>query len=423
MTSNLFRQTFTYTIINILDKAIPFLIIPILTRIISKEGIGYYTLYQTLFNISIPLLTLSIDSAILVNYYKQGKEEFNKYFSTGIFLSLAVYVLGGSLGFILSSPLSKLFGLPVGWIQITMVVVLLQFFSQLRKNLWRVKREALKYGSYSIPLTFTKNVLGLALVFYSDLGWKGIILGHLVGQLLFSIYAIYTFIKEGYLIKYYKTSFISDLLKFGGPISIHKIGAWLSNALNKILLNTIIGVAATGSYGVAATFGIIITVIGDAVSKAYVPYLYEKLKTFNEKTAIQLVKLIYGYYGFYFAITIIISIIGYYGVGQIFGSQYLDTKVFILPIVLAATINALYKIHVDFISFTKKTHLIAAATITSGILNIFVAYWFITKYGIIGAAYSAATIQLLTYVIILFLSNKQFHLPWLYFLYTRKQTE
>ena len=418
--SKLFKQTFAYTIVNILDKAIPFLIIPILTRIISKEGIGYYTLYQTLFNILIPFLTLSIDSAILVNYYKHSKEAFAKYFSTGIYLSLAIYIIGLTAGFIFSSSLSILFGLPIAWVQITMVIVLLQFLSQLRKNLWRVKREPVKYGYYSVPLTLTKNILGLLLVFYTDLGWKGIILGHFIAQLFFSVYALITFINEEFLKKQFINGYIKDMLKFGGPISIHRIGAWLSGALNKILLNTIIGVAATGSYGVAATFGVIVTVIGDAVTKAYVPFLYEKLKEFNEKTAIQLVKLIYGYYGFYIIITFIIFIIGYYGVGIIFGQQYLDTKEFILPIILAAMINALYKIHVDFISFTKKTYMIAGTTITSGILNIFVAFQLISTYGIIGAAYSALIIQFFTYIVIFYISNKQFKLPWGYFLYKLK---
>jgi len=282
------------------------------------------------------------------------------------------------------------------------------------------KREALNYGYYSVPLTLTKNILGLFLVFYTNLGWKGIILGHLIAQVFFSVYALITFVREEYLKKYINKEYISDLLKFGGPISVHKIGVWLSNALNKILLNTIIGVAATGSYGVAATFGIIVTVIGDAVTKAYVPFLYEKLKTYNEKTAVQLVKLIYGYYGFYLVITILISFLGYFGVGIIFGQQYADTRTFVLPIILAATINALYKIHVDFISFIKKTYMIAATTITCGILNIFVAHWFITAYGILGAAWSAVIIQFLTYIVIFYLSNRQFKLPWGYFIFTKK---
>ncbi|BBE16225.1 polysaccharide biosynthesis protein [Aquipluma nitroreducens] len=414
--TKLFKQTFTYTIINILEKSMPFLIMPILTRVISKDGMGYYTLYQTLFNILIPILTLSIDSAILVNFYKQSKESFPKYFSTGIYFSLAIYLIGLITGITFSESLSKLFGLPTIWIQLTMVIVLLQFFSELRKNLWRVSRQPLQYGYYSVPLTFSKNIIGLIFVFYFGYGWEGIILGHFIGQIIFSIYGIISFIKEGYIQKCVEIDSIKDMIKFGVPISIHRIGAWLSNALNRVLLNSIIGVAATGSYGVGATFGVIITVIGDAISKAYVPFLYEKLKIFNEKTSVQLVKLIYGYYGFYLILTFIMFIVGYYGVGLIFGEKYLDTRAFVFPVILSATINGLYKIHVDFISFTKKTYLIAATTISSGLLNIFIANRLISSHGIIGAAYSAVIIQFLTYIVILYISNKKFKLPWLYFI-------
>lgn len=418
--SKLLKQTFVYTVINFFEKAIPFLIIPILTRVISLEGIGYYTLYQTLINILIPFLTLSIDSAILVKYYKLNLETFSNYFSTGVLLALIIYLFGVIIGFVFSDSLSKLFGLPTEWVQITMVIVLLQFFSNLRTNLWRVKKEVLKFGYYLIPLTLAKNIIGLIFVFYTDLGWKGVILGHLLAQSAFSGYAIFLFLKEGYLNTKFSKFYVLDLIRFGGPISIHRIGAWLSNALNRIFLNMILGVYATGSYGVAATFGIIITVIGDAVTKAYVPFLYERLKDFNDKTAFMLVKLIYAYYGFYFLISALLSFIGYYGVALIFGEQYADTKYFVIPIVVSSLINALYKIHVDFISFTSKTYIIASITILSGLMNVFVAYWLILNFGILGAAWSTVVIQFFTYFCVLYYSNKQFDLPWLYFVSTKK---
>ena len=44
--SKLLRDTASYSIINILDKAIPFLIMPIISRVLTKEDMGYYSLYQ-----------------------------------------------------------------------------------------------------------------------------------------------------------------------------------------------------------------------------------------------------------------------------------------------------------------------------------------------------------------------------------------
>jgi O-antigen/teichoic acid export membrane protein len=83
--AKLFQHTVIYTGINIFDKTIPFLIIPILTRLISKEEIGLYTLYQTLFQILIPILTLSIDNTIIINYYKQNKRISQITFQQGWF--------------------------------------------------------------------------------------------------------------------------------------------------------------------------------------------------------------------------------------------------------------------------------------------------------------------------------------------------
>jgi O-antigen/teichoic acid export membrane protein len=292
-----------------------------------------------------------------------------------------------------------------------MVNVLLQFFTQLRKNLWRIKKQPLKYGYFSIPLTFSKNIIGLIFVYYY-FGWEGIIIGHLISQLFFSIIAIYSFIKSKLLsFKYFK-KYTKDMLTVGVPISIHKIGTWLSTALNRVYINNFIGATATGVFGISATFGTIITVIGDAINQAYAPYLYERLKTFNKNTQIQLVKLISYYYLFYFLVAFLIFLTGYYGVQIIFGDSYIEARKYVFPLVLTATINALYKIHVNFIFFTKKTFIISRITILCGALNIGLAYFSIKFYGMLGAAYSGLIIQVLIYLLILFFSYKEYKLPW-----------
>jgi len=409
-----------YALINIFDKSIPFIIIPILTRIISKEEMGNYTLYQALFQILIPILTMSFDSAILINFYKLKKQAFNKYFSTGIILTIFFYFSIATLGFVFSGVLSRLFALPVLWIQVTMAIVLLQFFSQLIKNLWRAEEKPIKYGSYSIPLTLSKNLLGLFFVLYLNYSWEGIILGHFCGQFIFSIIAIIYFIKNKYLQSTFQKVYIKDLFKISFPISIHRISTWFGTVLNRLIINFFLGKAATGSYGIGAVFSVIVTVIGDAVNQAYVPHLYNKLKTLNSKTEKHLVKLTYVYYSFYILLFFTIYAIGYFGVGFIFGSAYNDTKSFIFPLILSATVNGLYKIHVNYILFTKKTQIIARISIICGLINVIISYINVKHFGLIGAAYSALIIQIIMYFYTFHYSNKLYPMPWLYIIQSKK---
>ena len=56
--SRLAKDSFSYTIYNIIEKAIPFLILPIITRTLSKEDVGLYILFQALIEVLIPIMTL-----------------------------------------------------------------------------------------------------------------------------------------------------------------------------------------------------------------------------------------------------------------------------------------------------------------------------------------------------------------------------
>ena len=91
--SELFRHSASYTFINFIEKALPFLVFPILTRKLSIEDVGLFVLYQSLIEILMPILTLSIDNSIILNYYKLELKEFKKYFSNAIFVYIVVFVL------------------------------------------------------------------------------------------------------------------------------------------------------------------------------------------------------------------------------------------------------------------------------------------------------------------------------------------
>ena len=79
-----------------------------------------------------------------------------------------------------------------------------------RKIIFENRGEVEYIGTISIALDYSpiqkqvdKIILhlaliigGLLLVFFTELGWKGLILGHLFGQFILALYSIYTFFNE-----------------------------------------------------------------------------------------------------------------------------------------------------------------------------------------------------------------------------------
>lgn len=414
--SRLFKDSVAYTFLNVIENAIPFLILPILTRLLTKEEVGYYILYQAIIEVALPILTLQIDNAILLNYYKLDKYKFKDYFSNAIILFFGYFLLLFFILYALSNPLSSLLSFPAIWLNIVFAIVFFRFFTNVRQQLWQIKYKIKSYGIFTIGIAIVKNALGLVFIVYTSMAWEGIIAGHLIGYALFGLIALITFFRERLISFKRKLIYYRDILLIGTPLAIHRLGLWFGKAANRVIITTLLGAAATGSYGVGATFAAIVTVIEQSFAKAFKPHLFDGLKSNSRKNKRKIIKSSYFIYAFIFILSVSIYIIGYYSVGFIFGEEYLDTRKFMLPLIIAAMFKGFFELHVNYILFTKRTIQITKITLASGIINVVLAYFSTKYFGLIGTAYSLAFVSSLQYLVTFYVSDKLYPMPWLYFL-------
>ena len=156
----------------------------------------------------------------------------------------------------------------------------------------------------------------------------------------------------------------------------------------------------------------VLNLIIDSFNLAFGPYLSQKLVTFNPNDRIDIFKISILYYSLIIVSSIVVIFIGYYFVGIIFGDKYLSTRDFILPLVIASALNGFYKVHVNYLFFSKKTYLIASVTFVLGVCNIGLSYWMVKFAGMTGAAYTSVIISLCSYIAIAFLANKEYPIGW-----------
>lgn len=410
--SNLFKSAGVYTLFNLLDKAIPFLLLPIVTRYLLPEEYGIYVLYQALIGFLLPFVSLNTDSAILINYFKLKKTEFNLYLSNGVFIFAINFIVLSILYFFLKNSFSALIDFPAEWLLSILLICPMQYLTKLVKNLWQVKKEIYKYGFFSVSLTLFKNLLMILFIVGLEYKWEGLIISQLIGWGVFSIISLIILLNNGYLKLKINKPYIYDNLKVGSPLTLHQLGGWLGDLSSRLIISAVIGKEALGSYGIGATFGLIVLLLQDAFNKAFVPYLFEELKNLNKEKELKLVKITYLYNLLILIIGLGIGIIGYFGVGLIFGSEYESSKNFIIWLTLAYAFDGMYKSHVNYIFYSKKTYLLLLITLTTGIANIALSYFLVTNYGVIGAAQALFCVYLTSYGLAWYIGNRVIPMPW-----------
>ncbi len=154
-----------------------------------------------------------------------------------------------------------------------------------------------------------------------------------------------------------------------------------------------------------------------AFNNAFVPYLFRKLSTADEKLLLQtkfrLVKMTYGMMLFILILCVILTIICHYIINWFLPANYLNASKFVFWALLSQGFQGMYLLIVNYIFYAKKTQLLAVITFSCGLLQIACSYLFIKLWGVMGAAYAAALVSFVNFIAVWIYSAKVYPMPWL----------
>ena len=230
---------------------------------------------------------------------------------------------------------------------------------------------------------------------------------------LFLIIALFLLFRSDLLkIFVWRKDYLKEALRYAVPLIPHVGGLFLLSSVDRVVINNQIGLAAAGIYMVAIQLTSVMNIVFDAVNKAYVPWLFEKLKEDDLSQKEKIVKITYIWY---FVILLGVSLaflIGPFLVTTIAGENYSQAGELIGWLALGQGFNGMYLMVTNYILFSKRTSLLSSATISSGILNVLLLILFTNLYGLEGAAKAFALSMIIRFLLTWFLASKTHPMPW-----------
>jgi len=220
--------------------------------------------------------------------------------------------------------------------------------------------------------------------------------------------------KREYIKFSFNKKYIKDALFFGIPLIPHALGGWIITGIDRIFINSMVGVAATGIYTVGYQVGMIIGLLAHSFNLAWAPFLYEKLKENNYSTKIKIVKFTYLYNIGIIFLALALSFIAPYFLKYFVSENFYFSYKYVIWIALANAFSGMYLMVVNYIFYVKKTYVLAWITFFSAFINIILNYFFIKANGAIGAAQATTLTALLQFALTWILSVRCFKMPWLY---------
>ena len=409
----LFRISFVYTSSNVIRSAIPFFLLPVLTRYLTPTDYGIVATFQVLLPITIVFVSLNMHGAVAVNFFKLEKQEVRVYVGNVIFILFVSFLFTFLIISAVKTPLSHLVKFPENWLLIIVVVALFQSLFTLTLTLWQVEQKPLPYGIFQISQTILNVTLSLIFVVALNWRWQGRLLGIIIVSIIFGFISLFIIYKRKYVSFCFNKAYSRDALLFGIPLIPHTLGVWMITSIDRVFINSMVNVAATGIYAIGYQVGMIIGLLATSFNQAWSPFLFEKLKENNNVTKIRIVKFTYLYDVAIIVLALALSLIAPWFLEFFVSKDFHCAYKYVLWIALGYAANGMYFMVAGYIFYVKKTYILAWITSVSAGTNVVLNYFFIKANGAIGAAQATTVTFFISFILTWILSAKVHEMPWI----------
>ncbi len=414
LSSSLLSGSAVYLFSNILAAAIPFALLPILTRYLTPAEYGQVAIFQTLLAGLGAFVGLNAQGAAGVKYYDAhlSRQEL-KYYIGNCLLVLSVtiaLVLVCAVAF--RDVLAGWLAISTEWIILSIFVSAAMFVVTMRMGQWQVRKQAKNYGTFQVAQSLLNMLFSLLLVVYFLQGAAGRIWVLSGIPVVFSAIALLLLHKDSLLGFAWRPSFLREILAFGVPLVPHSAGLFLLASVDRFVINAEMGLAQVGIYMVAVQLISAMGLVFDAINNAYVPWLFERLKRDSLAEKKQIVRWTYGYCFALLGVVALAFVIGPPLLVLIAGEKYREAGEVVGLLALGHAFNGMYLMVTNYIFYSKQTGLLSVATITSGLINVGLLLLLIASMGIKGAALAFAISMALKFLLTWFVSNLRHPMPW-----------
>ena len=265
-----------YTLCNILQKGISFIVIPIFVRLLTVEEYGNYVTFIAWKDIIIIFATLNLYCGVFTKALVDFDQDRDRYTSSmqalGTIVTLGLFCLYFPFQFFWEDAFD------MG--KVTMLLLLLYYITTPALSFWLVRqRVEYKYVSMIIVTLLTSMLTPLcSIILFLLTDWRdeAIIWGFLISQIVFSgIFYIYYFIKGKC---FYDKRYWIFALKYNIPLVPHYLSLIILGQVDRIMIKDMVGADKAGIYTLAFQISQAMTVLTAAINASFVPWFYERLK-------------------------------------------------------------------------------------------------------------------------------------------------
>ena len=413
--SNLLSGFAIYLGSSVINKAIPFFLLPILTQYLTTEEYGTLAIYQVMMSFVMPLMISNLPINITRNFFNEPKEYIGK-----LVFNLLIVLIGTAALILLLLSVYLLLGgnhffIPQRWIYALPLIAFMNVLNTFNLTILRNRKRALEFGGFEISKTFLDLSLTVLLIVVYSFSWEGRALGILISTVIIGLISMYRVWQSGYLVFKFDDKIIKEALSVSIPLIPHGLGTVILTLGDRVFIDQMVSTSALGIYTVGYQFGMIMVLVTTAFNKTWTPWMYELLGKNNEHSKKNIVKTTYLVSISLIVLALGITGISYYLLPFMTAEEYHGAFVHVIWVALGYAFFGMYSLVFPYGVHVGKTSYLAVVTFSAALINLVANYILIQYNGAVGAAQATLISYMYMFFAVWWYSNKLYPMPWFNF--------
>lgn len=410
--SRLFRNTGVYGGAWLLNAMLPFILLPILTRTLSKEAFAIDNNFRLINGYAVQIVGWSTIQTIIRNFYDRGKPELARYIVNCLILAVITLVATLTITYAFSSQIEAISGISREWQWGIGMLAFFTFLNQVVLSIYQVQVQPQKYGMFQIGSTLATFGFSLWFLLPLHLGWQGRVLAQVLGYGIFAIIGLGILWRSGWLRGTYDKEDFRDATSQGSGMVPNNLGSVLFGSADRLVLSNLEGLKASANYSAAYQIMGPIQYVADALYKAWLPWLFERLTGGDEAQKRKIVKITY---------LIDLGFIGLTAIGLVLAKpvliwmatdKYVDAFAYLPYVGITYCLYGVWRTRICYPVYAKQMKAQSLVAISAGVLNVFGAWWLIKQFGVLGAGMASVLSASLLFFGTWILAQRVFPMPW-----------
>ena len=411
------KNSFLYLLPTITTALLPFITIPIFTRILTKEDYGVLALAQVYAIFANGLANFGMTAAYDRDYFQYRGNRLKTaqlLYSILLFVMLNFLFLGG-LTYLFRGTLSELIIGSVEHGNILFWAFCAQFFYSVTYyylTYFKNSETARNVVLYTIAGTLINLIISLFLVAYLRIGVIGLIYAQLCSGA--TIFGILSYKFTASLPPSFDKAIFNESLRIAYPLTPRVFLGVIGTQFDKYMIGLLASVGGVGIYSIGQRVSYIVFYFMTAIENVFSPQVYRRMFDLQDKGGEVIGKYItpFAYISIFLALLV-----------ALFSEEVisiLTPRSFHGAIDIVAVLSMYYgllffgKLNGPQLIFTKKTHITSLLTIVRIGITVGLNIPFIMRWGAIGAAWATLLAGLISGSISFFVAQHYYEIKWEY---------